>query len=93
MDDIYQYIGQRIRLYRNERNLSQEGLAQAIGVSPNTVSRWETAAYKPAVDDLQRLGQFFNMPIAAFLPEEGEQYERGRHNALEAMQRYIDAVK
>ncbi len=91
--DIYEYVGHRISLYRNERNLSQVALAEAIGVSPNTISRWETATYKPDLHDLQRLAGFFDMPISAFLPDEGVQYERGRQNVLDAIQRYVLAIK
>ncbi len=35
----------------------------------NTVSRWETAAYKPSISDLEKLAQFFGVPITVFSPE------------------------
>lgn len=40
-------IGNRIRKYRNLRNLSQEELAELCSVAAPTVSRWETGSLKP----------------------------------------------
>jgi transcriptional regulator with XRE-family HTH domain len=69
---LYQEIGRLIRKFRtavNGSGISQEELAVAIGTNPNTVSRWETAVYKPTIDDLERLARFFKIPITYLLPE------------------------
>jgi transcriptional regulator with XRE-family HTH domain len=68
---IYKEIGQRIRELRlNQlgKVVSQEALAQALGTTPNTVSRWETATYKPSVEDLEKVGRFFGVPMTVFFP-------------------------
>jgi len=44
-------------------------LAEAINTTANTISRWETATYKPSVSDLENLARFFGVPITAFFPE------------------------
>jgi len=71
MTDLYQHIARTIRelrmSYRGE-GLSQEALAEKINTSANTVSRWETATYKPSAQELDRLARFFNVPITAFFP-------------------------
>jgi transcriptional regulator with XRE-family HTH domain len=70
--DIYVEIGNRIREFRMRLDgpgLSQEALAKKIGVNPNSLSRWETAVYKPSMHDLEKLSEFFKVPIAYFLPE------------------------
>lgn len=89
---IYEYIGDRLRVYRDERNLSQSDLAMQLGTHANTISRWETATYKPSLDDLQMLATFFDIPLTAFLPTENRQYDRGRRDAYAAMHRWIEAV-
>jgi len=48
--------------------VSQEALANALGTTPNTISRWETAVYKPSVEDLDRIGRFFGVPVSVFFP-------------------------
>ena len=69
--NIYSWIGNRIRELRTDwggTGISQEELAEAIGTTANTISRWETATYKPSISDLDMLAQFFNVPISAFFP-------------------------
>lgn len=67
---IYKAIGDKIRELRTGRpDLSQEKLAQAVGTTANTISRWETAAYKPSVGDLEKLSRFFGVPITVFFPQ------------------------
>lgn len=68
---LYETIGERIRQLREQEGLSQEQLAQRVGAAPNTISRWETATYKPSLDDLERLSRAFkHVTIVDFLPEE-----------------------
>ncbi|MEK7234229.1 MAG: helix-turn-helix transcriptional regulator [Elusimicrobiota bacterium] len=72
--ELIQYIGQRIRElrqnYGGEGGLSQEALAKQLEVTPNTVSRWETATYKPDIQDLEKMGRFFGVSILDFFPKE-----------------------
>lgn len=82
MPDVYQQIGKQIRELRNTlgpQGISQEELAQAVKTTANTVSRWETATYKPSVSDLERLAQFFGVPITIFFPEKEP---KSRTNAI-----------
>jgi len=70
--DIYRFIGEKIRELRTAfrgHGISQEMLAAQMGTTTNTISRWETATYKPSVLDLEKLARFFGVPISVFLPE------------------------
>jgi transcriptional regulator with XRE-family HTH domain len=72
-NDLYSFIGQRIRDLRKARGgvgLSQEELAKFLKKSTNTVSRWETGAYRPSANDLQRLAKFFGVAVGSFFPDE-----------------------
>jgi transcriptional regulator with XRE-family HTH domain len=71
MSDIYEQIGIYIRELRTAlrgNGISQEELAKAVKTTANTISRWETATYKPSISDLERLAQFFGVSIASFFP-------------------------
>ena len=71
---LLEHVGERIRELREQYNrgegLSQEALAKALKTSANTVSRWETATYKPSLDDLEGLARFFGVSILHFFPGE-----------------------
>lgn len=45
-------IGNRIRKYREERNMTQKQLAERIGVSNSRVSNWEQGLNRPDADIL-----------------------------------------
>ena len=74
---LYEYVGERIRTLRNEygegKGISQELLGKALGVTANTVSRWETATYQPSLQDLEKLSRFFATSILQFFPAEASQ--------------------
>ena len=67
MPDLYEQIGHKIRQLRGK--LSQEVLAESLGVAANTVSRWETGTYKPTPEDLDKLARHFSVPITIFFPD------------------------
>lgn len=71
---LLENIGMKIRdlriNYNNGEGISQEALAKALGVTPNTISRWETATYRPSIDDLDKLARFFGVSIMEFFPPE-----------------------
>lgn len=72
--NLFEYVGQQIRdlrlNYASGQGLSQEALAKALGVAANTISRWETATYRPTLEDLEKLARFFGVSILAFFPPE-----------------------
>ena len=72
--DLLDHIAVRIKdlrvNYNSGEGLSQESLATHLKVAPNTISRWETGTYRPAVTDLERMSRFFGVPISSFFPSE-----------------------
>lgn len=60
--DIIVDIGNIIYTKRKEKGLSQEQLAEAIGVARQTVSKWETSETLPDVESLQKLAIFLAFP-------------------------------
>ena len=85
MPDIYKQIGDQIRDLRTTvrgEGISQEELAQATNTTANTISRWETATYKPSISDLEALAQFFGVPITVFFPQAQPKSRESRASAL-----------
>ena len=85
--DLMEFVGHRLRqlraLHGGGKGTSQETLAKAIGVSTNTISRWETATYKPTVEDLEKLATFFGTSIVEFFP---------KHEAFTTVDEQVDAL-
>ena len=73
--NLFEHVGTRIRDLRTKygsRGLSQEALAKELKVAANTISRWETAVYRPTLEDLEKLSRFFGVSIMEFFPTEDE---------------------
>lgn len=54
-------LGQKIGSLRREKNLTQEELAEKLGVSPQAVSKWENDVSCPDIMLLPKLAQLFNV--------------------------------
>ena len=65
-------LANRVRVARAERNLSQTDLAEAAGVSRQTVSSIETGQYVPSTLLALRLAQVLDVPVADLFWIEGE---------------------
>ena len=56
-------IGEKIRLYRNEKGLSQRELAKQIGRSKGLVGFWETNKREPPNSDMVKLSQILGVDV------------------------------
>ncbi len=62
-------VGARLRAIRTQRGLSLRALAQASGLSINTLSLIERNKTSPSVSTLQRIAAALGVPITAFFEE------------------------
>lgn len=62
-------IGDRVRAARRTRRLSQEKLAEAVGLDRKTINRIEVGAYSTLVDHLLLIAQALDVPAADLLAE------------------------
>lgn len=60
-------FGQRLKSFRVERNLTQQNLGDAVGVSTVTIRAWERNTKKPAMDALLSLGRVLNISMDTLL--------------------------
>ena len=63
----------RIEALRRERGIRQEDLAQALGVSRQTIISLEKGKYNPSLALALRLARYFAMPVEAIFDESDEQ--------------------
>lgn len=72
-----QTTGQRILTRRLQLHMSQDHLAQRIGVTQAALSRWETDQRLPQLGNLRPLAQALNTTVESLLP--------GQHNITNIM--------
>ena len=68
-------IGEAIREHRLRAGVTQEELAEVLGVSSQAVSRWETAACYPDTETLPLLARYFGITIDELFGFPGEREE------------------
>lgn len=64
-------MGERIAQKRKELGLSQEALGEQLGVSRQSIYKWESGAAVPEVDKLVALSRLFGVPVGWLLGVEG----------------------
>lgn len=65
-----QKIGSFLKELRKEKNLTQEQLAENLGTSRRTVSRWETGSNMPDLDILIDIADFYGVELRELLDGE-----------------------
>ncbi len=71
---------------RKIRSLTQKELADALGISDKTYSKWETGENEPDVETLCRLAAFYGVSPAVFFRSDGDESELEGMGAAEAAQ-------
>ena len=56
-------LGENLQRLRKEKGLSQEEVAQALFVSRQSVSKWETDKAEPGVDNLKALANLYEVTL------------------------------
>ncbi len=95
-------LADNIRNYRKQFNLSQDELAEKIGVSRQSVSFWENGQTQPTIDNIVTLANVFNVSTDALLdnhqtanvpePEKPKAAEPGKHEDAKDETRLIVAI-
>lgn len=66
--DINKYIGNKMRSFREQKNLTQEEVAEYLNTTPQTISRYEIGDRKTNQDILFKLAEYFRVSINDFFP-------------------------
>ena len=60
-------LSERLKLLRKRKDLTQEQLADYMGISPQAVSRWETGVTSPDISALPMLADLFGITVDELL--------------------------
>ena len=56
-------LNDKIKTLRKEKNISQEDLAKALGLSRSTIAGYETNKRKPDINTIHKIADFFNISV------------------------------
>ena len=71
-------LGERLYQLRKARNLSQAEVADTLGVSRQSVSKWENNTSVPELDKLVKLGELFGLTLDELVKGEAAPAPAGR---------------
>ena len=88
-------IGAFLKDLRKEKGITQEQLAEELGVSGRTISRWETGNNMPDISLLVEIAEFFDVSIPEIIRGErkSERMKEEVKEVAETMSDYAKAEK
>ena len=75
-------LGEKITRQRKERNYTQEQLADILGVSRQSISKWETDLAYPETEKLLELGKLFDCSMDYLLKETVTEKDGGQGSSF-----------
>lgn len=76
-------LGEKIKLYRESKKMTQVEIAELLGVKPATVSKYESGALEPNIESLKKLSEIFDISIDELLKEDN--FNISKINILEVL--------
>lgn len=76
-------LGKKIKLYRENKNMTQVEVAEALGVKPATVSKYESGALEPNIESLKKIAEIFDVSVDELIKEDN--FDVSKINILEIL--------
>ena len=78
-------LGDKIKLYRENKKMTQNEIANILDVSPATVSKYESGALEPNIESLKRLAELFEISIDELLNNQEDKFDISKINVLDIL--------
>lgn len=76
-------LGEKIKLYRESKNMTQGEVAEILGVKAATISKYETGTLEPNIESLKKLAELLDVSIDELVKE--DDFEVSKINILEVL--------
>lgn len=76
-------LGEKIKLYRENKNMTQSEIADILGVKSATISKYEAGTLEPNIESLKKLAKLFDVSIDELLKE--DDFDISKINVLEVL--------
>ena len=67
-------LEKKLACLRKREGLSQAEVSEALDVSRQAVTKWETGTSRPSIENLQSLSRLYNVPLEYLLDESGTNF-------------------
>ena len=57
-------LGDKIKLYRENKKMTQNDIGDILEVSAGTVSKYESGALEPSIESLKRLSELLELSLS-----------------------------
>lgn len=78
-------LGDKIKLYRENKKMTQNDIADILDVSAATVSKYESGALEPGIESLKKLSELFEISVDELLNDEEDKFDILKINVLEIL--------
>ena len=76
-------LGEKIKLYRESKNMTQGEVAEILGVKAATISKYEAGTLEPNIESLKKLVELFEISIDELIKEDN--FNISKINILEVL--------
>lgn len=88
-----QKVGQFLKQLRSEKAITQAELAERLGVSNRSVSRWENGTTMPDFDLLLELAEYYHVEVGEILAGERQSCEAKPEELMQSIAEYYNVEK
>ena len=83
-------LGEKIKLYRENKKMTQLEIAEYLGVKPATISKYESGTLEPNIESLKKIAELFGISIDELLKDEESQFDINKINILKVLREQKD---
>ncbi len=69
-------LGEKIKKYREIKGITQAEIAELLGVSPATVSKYEAGTLEPNIESIKKISELFEVSIDKLLKDDGFDFSK-----------------
>ena len=78
-------LGDKIKLYRENKKMTQNEVADVLNVSSATISKYESGTLEPNIESLKRLAELFEISVDELLNDEEDKFDISKINVLDIL--------
>ena len=93
MSKLSKDIGQKIKLIRKAKKLTQEELGNLCGLSYKFIGEIERGSVNPSMDSVALIAKALNVTIGDFFAKDKESFFQLSHNEVQTVKQTLNILK